>query len=334
MLTKKQNLLETIHNGQPDRFVNQYEYINLIFDPIQILSGGNIPPGGSGISGWGVHIIWPEGEPGPFPLHGPQYDVITDITNWRDTVEPNTPDPQSIPDADWEGTYKLLSKIDRNDCFVSPFSANGIFEKLHYFMGMENTMINMYEEPEATHDLIDYITDWMIEVAKETCRRYHPDAIFQHDDWGSQDRLLMSPEMWREFFKEPYKRLYDFWKKECGAQIVIHHSDSYVADLVPDMIDIGIDIHQGTVTENNIPELIKKYGDRISFHGGLDNGKLDKANWKKEDITAALEYLIRETGGKSLIPGFTRGGPGTTYDGAYDWATEEIDRLSKEYFKI
>ncbi|HBN56389.1 MAG TPA: uroporphyrinogen decarboxylase, partial [Lachnospiraceae bacterium] len=47
-----------------------------------------------------------------------------------------------------------------------------IFEKLHYFMGMEDTMINFYEEPEAMHDLIDHLADWEIECAKAELAHY------------------------------------------------------------------------------------------------------------------------------------------------------------------
>ena len=100
------------------------------------------------------------------------------------------------------------------------------------------------------------------------------------------------------------------------------------------MIDMGIDVFQGAVLENNIPELLKKYGGKIAIQGGLDNGKFDKVDWSKEAITNGLVDIIEKTGGgKGLIPSFTMGGPGTTFDGAYDWASEEIDRLSKVYFK-
>lgn len=332
MLTKKQNLLETIRHGHPDRFVNQFEYLSLIFDPVQNHFGAMCPLGSTAVNGWGVHLIWPENTPGPIPVHNEQVTLLKDISDWHDVIEANAPDPHSIPDSEWEGTLRAVEKIDRNETFVSPFSANGLFEKLHYFMGMENALVSMYEEPEEVSALIRFLTDWMIEAAKEVIRRYHPDAIFQHDDWGAQTKLLMSPEMWREFFKPAYIKLYKFWKTEGGAEIIIHHGDCYIADLVPDMIEMGVDIHQGTVSENNIPELIRLYGDKITFHGGIDNGKYDRADWKKEEITAALTKLLKETGGKSLIPAFTMGGPGTSFDGPYDYLSSEIDRLSKEYF--
>ena len=334
MLTKKQNVFETIRQGNPDRFVNQYEYLELVLDPIHTKFGGFCTPGSSVTNGWGVTIYWPLGQPGPFPLLDEEHKLIKDITCWRDILEPKLIDPSKLPEEEWEAVYKQLENVDRNDKFVAPFSVNGIFEKLHYFMGMEEAMINMYEEPQAVQDMLRFIVDWYLEVAKEEKRRYAPDALFQHDDWGTQDRLMISPEMFREFIKPAFAKIYKFWKEENGCSLLIHHSDSYAAELVPDMVDMGVDIWQGAVSENNLPELTRKFAGKIAFHGGLDNGKLDKKDWTKESITGALIDIIEKTnGGKGLIPGFTMGGPGSTFPGAYEWASEEIDRLSKEYFK-
>lgn len=79
----------------------------------------------------------------------------------------------------------------------------------------------------------------------------------------------------------------------------------------------------------------RKHIDRPdAFHGGLDNGKLDRKDWTKESITDALTDIIEKTdGGKGLIPGFTMGGPGSTFPGVYEWASGEIDRLSRVYFQ-
>ncbi len=55
----------------------------------------------------------------------------------------------------------------------------------------------------------------------------------------------------------------------------MHHSDSYAATLVPYMIEMGVDIWQGVMTTNNVPELMKKYGGQISFMGGIDSAKVD-----------------------------------------------------------
>ena len=56
---------------------------------------------------------------------------------------------------------------------------NGLFENVHFMMGMEDAMISLYEEPEAMHDFIDFLADWEIELAKEYIQYVHPDCLFR-----------------------------------------------------------------------------------------------------------------------------------------------------------
>ena len=328
MLTKKQNMRETIHGGQPDRFVNQYSYMEFMQDPIRKEAGCDLKPGEEGYNGWGVKICFPEGTPGEFPLCEGENKLLKDILEWKNVIkEPRT----KFTEEEWAPYIEQAKKIDRNEVFATTFVANGILEKLHYFMGMEDTMINFYEEPEIMHELIDFITDWEIECAGEIISHLHPDALFHHDDWGSQRSTFLSPEMFEEFIEPAYKKIYGFWKAN-GVELIVHHSDSYVATLFPNMIRVGIDVIQGAVYENNIPELLKKYGSQISIMAGLDNGKYDKEDWSKEKIHKGLEDLFETAGTKYLIPCLTMGGPGSTYPGVYETVTEEIDAFSKVYF--
>src|SRR5699024_518410 len=149
------------------------------------------------------------------------------------------------------------------------FIAPGIFEQCHYLLEIQNCMMDFYEEPEAMHELVDYITDWELAYAAEICKYLKPDAIFHHDDWGSQQSSFLSVDMCREYYLYAYKKVYGYYKDH-GVQLIIHHSDSYAANLVPSMIEMGIDIWQGVMSTNNIPELIKEYGGQITFMGGID----------------------------------------------------------------
>lgn len=328
MLTRKENLRETLRGGHPDRFVNQYSYMEFMPDPIRREAGTDLKPGEEAYNGWGVKICFPEGAPGEFPLCEGENKLLKDILQWRDVIKaPRT----KFTDEEWAPYIAAAEKIDRNEVFATTFVANGILEKLHYFMGMEDTMINFYEEPEAMHELIDFITDWEIECAGEIIRHLHPEALFHHDDWGSQRSTFLSPEMFEEFIEPAYKKIYGFWK-ENGVEIIVHHSDSYVATLFPNMIRVGIDVIQGPVYENNIPALIKEYGGQITIMAGLDNGKYDKEDWSAEKIHDGLKELFETAGTKYLIPCLTMGGPGSTYPGVYETVTEEIDQFSKLYF--
>ena len=316
--------------GHPDRFVKQYEYMDLILDPILDHCGGFCNPGEKKVNDWGVTVYWQEGTPGPFPVCEGDAKLIKDITLWKEVLK--TPDPRQYSAEEWKAAEDLANATDRKEKFVAPFVVTGIFEKLHYFMGIEDTMINFYEEPEAMHDLIDHLTDWEIECAKVEIEHLHPNALFHHDDWGSQVSTFISPAMFEEFILPAYEKIYGFWKKN-GIEVIIHHSDSYAATLVPYMIQMGVDVWQGAVYENNIPEVLKNYGGKISIQGGLDNGKYDKADWSREAIHKGLGDLFETAGTRYLIPSLTMGGPGSTFDGVYDTVDKEIDEYSKKYFK-
>ena len=331
MLTKRQNLLETIKGGNPDRFVNQYEFLEIVMAGDPLSQRDLRPKRGEPDKqdGWGVTISWPDHVPGPFPVHDYEHKVVKDITKWRDVVKA----PRSeAPKEEWADYVAAAAKVDRNEVFCAVFGAPGIFEQLHYLMGMDDTLINFYEEPEAMHELIDYIVEYKIRCAKSYIEHIKPDALFQHDDWGSQISSFISPAMFEEFLVPAYKKLYGFWKAN-GVELIVHHSDSYAANLVPYMIEVGIDIWQGSLTTNNNPEIIKKYGPKLTIMGDIDNGIVDRVDWKREVIAREVERACKTCGKLYFIPSTTMGLPQAVYPGVYEAVNEEIDRMSKVMFE-
>jgi uroporphyrinogen-III decarboxylase len=325
MLTKRQNLMETIKGGNPDRFVNQYEFMEIILEaPLRTR-----PQRGQTVTNeWGITLSWPEDQLGPFPVHDDAHIAIKDITKWRDVIQCPTVE---FSDERWAPAIEHANSVDREEQFVTVFFASGTFEMTHFLQGMENAMMNLYEEPEHMHELIEFLTDYEIRYAEQIIERIKPDALFHHDDWGSQIASLMSPQMFEEFFLEPYKKAYGFWKDN-GVELIVHHSDSYAANLVPYMIDMGIDIWQGVMTTNNTPDLIKQYGGQISFMGELDSGPLDVVNWDPKMIEEHVEKACRTCGKHYFIPCLTQGLNFSSFPGVYEATSEAIDRMSKKMF--
>ncbi|MBC3797327.1 uroporphyrinogen decarboxylase family protein [Acetobacterium tundrae] len=325
MLTKRQNLLETIHGGKPDRFVNQYEFLNII---METPTGIEFRYGETWKDHWGITWQWPEGQLGMFPVHHDGLAVIQDITEWQKFVKK----PEIVTsDEAWAPAVAHANAVDRNEEYVAGFFAPGIFEMTHHLMGMENALMALYEEPEAMQELIDFLLSYELEFAQVMIDKIHPDCIFHHDDWGSQLSSFVSPEMFAEFFLPAYKKIYGFYKAN-GVELVVHHSDSYAANLVPDMIDMGIDIWQGVMNTNNIPELIKEYGGGISFMGGIHSGLVDFPAWTPEIVAEYVEKTCRDNGKQYFIPCQTSGLPIDNFQGVYETINKEIDRMSKELF--
>ncbi len=330
MLTAKQNMIETIRGGNPDRFVNQYEAVQLLFSPT-VLNGVKQVKGGPDIvNEWGVTRSFPENVPAGFPVHTPDKIVVKDIENWRDYVHaPNI----DFTDEQWAQFRAQYDAVDGNESFKATFIAPGLFEQCHHLCEITNALTYYITNPDEMHELIEYLTQYELKLAEGICKHLQPDAIFHHDDWGGEKSSFLSPEMFEEFFLEPYKRIYGYYHDH-GVQLIIHHADSYAANLVPTMIKMGIDIWQGCMYSNNIPELIKQYGGQISFMGGIDNKMIDFDGWTREDCKKAARKLIDECGDKYYIPCITQGGPGSVYKGAYAVLSEEIDAYSAEKFGI
>lgn len=328
MLTIKQNLLETIRGGNPDRFVNQYEPFKMIFSPSMMHSPSPKLGGGPVVNAWGVTNEWPAGTPGSFPVHTPEKIVIKDITRWRDYVHAPS---VKFPEEEWEVFIKQAEAIDKEQYYVTQFIAPGLFEQCHHLGEITNTLMNLYDEPESMHELIDYLCDYELALAEEIVKHTHPNALFHHDDWGSQLSTFMSCEMFEEFYLPSYKKIYGFWK-ENGVELIVHHSDSYAATFVPYMIDMGIDIWQGVMTSNNIPELIKKYGGKISFMGGIDSAKIDYEGWTPEVVAAQVKRACDECGKLYFIPGASQGLAMSTFPGVYEATSEAIEQYSKVVF--
>ena len=331
MLTARENFLETIKvGGKPERFVNQYEYLGFVMGSPFGKRNPNPKPGEENVvNAWGVTKSWPKGTPGAFPVHTPDKIVIQDIDEWQKYVKV----PNVVYDAEeWEPFIAAAEAIDRKEKLVTSYFAPGVFEQCHYLMEIQNCLIAFYESPDELHELIDCITQFELDYAAEFCKYVHPEALFHHDDWGSQISTFVSPDMFREFIKPAYMKIYGYYK-EHGVKYIIHHSDSYAATLVPDMIDMGIDVWQGVMNTNNIPELIKKYGGQISFMGGIDSGTVDFEGVTREKIRQEVRKACSACGTHYFIPCASQGLPISTYPGVYDMICEEIDAYSKEVFK-
>ena len=327
-LTPRENLIETMKGGKPERFVKQYEAFGIVFTATNRARNNPKPGEINKKNAWGVTISWAEGQPGAFPVHTPDKIVCKDIEEWKEYVK--APSLQ-FAEAEWEIDQEAFEKIDRKSQYAMPFVAPGIFEQCHYLAEIQNVLIAFYECPDELKELIKYITEWELELAEVTCDHLHPDGLFHHDDWGTQINTFTDPEMFAEFFLEPYKEVYGYWKSR-GVELIAHHSDSYAETLVPYMIEMGIDVWQGVMTTNDMPKIIKEYGDKITLMGGINSASVDYDGWTKDVVDAEVKRACDWCGPYHFIPGASQGLGVSTFPGMYDYMQESIDNYSKVYW--
>lgn len=328
MLTAKENMREAIRGGNPDRFVNQFEGISLLMHPYMmtqpLLKRGmeNV------VNGWGVTNSFPENVPGAFPVHTPDKIVVKDIEQWQDYVHAPS---LKFSDELWNICKDMYAAVDGTKAYKAAFVAPGLFEQCHHLCSMQEALMDYMEYPDEMHDLIKYLTDWELELAEGICSNLHPDAIFHHDDWGSELNSFLRPSVFEDFFLESYQKIYGYYHSH-GVELIFHHSDSYCANILPIMIDMGIDVWQGCMHSNNVPECIEKYGDKIAFMGEIDNKQVDFEGWTQADCEKAAVHAMETCGMKHFIPCITQGGPGSLYQGTYKGLWDAIDDYNCKHF--
>jgi uroporphyrinogen decarboxylase len=140
--------------------------------------------------------------------------------------------------------------------------------------GGEQAFIDLIENPEIVH----YCLDRLYDLAYEGTRRIYealPGQVnisYVAEDMGSQDDLMYSPAQIREFFIPRMKRMIDL-AHQAGV-FVFHHSDGGVRRIIPDMIQAGIDVLNPIQWRCGGMEregLKRDFGERLIFHGGVDN---------------------------------------------------------------
>ena len=327
MMTARENFLALLQpDGQPDRQLRQYEALQMcVTDPINTYLRGNRKRGTVSVDRWGTTISFPADAPGPMPLTGDGLAVCPDVTRWRETV--HAPELAANCTEGWEQCRTEARQACGQEKLLAGFMGTGIFEQCHFLMGFEDTLTNLYEHPQEMHELIEYITEYRLGYVKLLIDRLQPDVIFSHDDWGTKDALFMKPEMWRAFFKEPYRRFYGYIRSR--GCIAIHHADSYLAPIVEDMAEIGIQVWQGVLPENDIPALQRRLKGRLVLMGGM-GAAIDRADAAPEKIRAYAARRLAECCPLGhFIPSITYGLPGTVYPHVDRYINEAIDEYNR-----
>lgn len=326
MLSPKENLLETIRRGgHPERLPVCFTPFRPIGgDPVFQFVRGNRVRGTNSYDRWGTYISFPEDQPAAIPIVTPENQVIRNIEEWEKYV--TVPDLRVNCSQGWETALKNKEEIPEG--FLSmTVMGTGIFEQLHMLMTFEDTLMNLLLYPKELHELIEVVADFRLEYMKLIVENLHPDVICSHDDWGSEHAMFMHPDTWREFFKEPFRRLYSYLHSQ--GVLVMHHADSFCEPIAEDMAEIGIDIWQGVLPTNDIVGLSRRLDGRMALMGGVSS-VIDREDSTEEEIRREMRRVLDSYGRlKGFIPSYTYGGPGTIFPHVLPVIHEEIERYNR-----
>lgn len=214
---------------------------------------------------------------------------------------PAPPGPVSWDEAGMkfltEGAQRFREKTDR--AIVGLFGAP-IFEGGQQLVRMDNYLMLLAAEPELVHRFLDKLVSIYLKRLELYLKAVGPyiDLILFSDDYGMQTGPQISPTMFREFFKSRHAQMWSMVKQFAPSVKVLLHSCGTISDLLPDMIEAGLDAVNPVQTncKRMEPERLKgQFGGQITLWGGgcntqqvLPNGSPAEV---REDVLRNLDIL-------------------------------------------
>ncbi len=225
----------------------------------------------------------------------PGKPTLEDVSDWESVIK--FPD---LSTYDWEGCK------ERNKFFLDPTRAikttvfTGFFERLISFMDMENALIAMIDE-DAEDDvkrLFDRLADFYVEFLGYMKKYYNVSMVWFHDDWGNQRAPMFSADTVRKMILPSLKKVVD-GAHELGIIFELH-SCGKIEDLVPIMIEAGVDLWDGQNMNDKV-KVCNEYGDKIKLQYILGDGITPETT--DEEFRTLVNKLLDDYGPNIYLGG-------------------------------
>jgi len=318
-MTPKENILRVINHDNPEWIPYGLESVEMVFPPVIER------PTHSGKDDFGVKWDLQKGaEGGTYPAHNGH--TISNISKWREQITfPN------LEAMDWNCVAEKTKKINRENHLVCGFVEMGLFERSYLLLGMDEALIAYLKNPKQMEELIADIADYKIKFIEIFNDAANFDIIWYGDDWGTQNNLFLPPDVWRRIIKPHTKRIYDCMKK---LNIIINqHSCGKIEEVFGDMVEIGMDIYNPCQPCNDLKKLKQKFGNQITFEGGIDSQfVLAKSGVTEEEVRKEVRKRINnlaKNGGYIAAPSHS-----VPYDEKLLFALkDEIEVYGRTFYK-
>lgn len=292
MLNQRENAMEVIHWGKPEYVPNVLQaYKNCVLP-----SGIIDQPLQEGNDVFGVH--WLATREGSIPDN--RRFMFENITDWKQYVKfPDLDqfDFKTMADKELEGT-------DRTSQIIVLMQLTGNFERMAAFMGFENALCAFYEDPDSCGEFFDAMSDFRIQCMDKQINAYKPDVINYFDDIATARGTFMSPDSYRKIIKPYQKKIVDYVHSK--GILFEQHTCGYIEEIIPDYLELGIDIWDPAQISNDIPKLLKQCRGKMVISGGWDSqGKPGRPDATVEELVDEAVRCLREygtQGGYMLFP--------------------------------
>ncbi len=183
----------------------------------------------------------------------------------------------------------------KDEYWIVGVTVTTIFETAWALRGYEQLMLDMSLNPDLANAIMEIPYGYHLTAAKKLVE-LGVDMIWIGDDMGTQDRMLISPKMWRQFFKPRMANFIAEIKSLNPNLKVAYHTDGKVDLIIPDLIEIGLDVLNPIQPASMDPAQIKKeYGDHLCFWGTIDEQRTLPFG-KPSDVEAEVRHRLRTVG--------------------------------------
>jgi uroporphyrinogen decarboxylase len=164
---------------------------------------------------------------------------------------------------------EMLSSF-KDEYWIVGVTVTTIFETAWALRGLEQMMLDMSMDPDLANHLLDIPYHYHLTAAKKLVEM-GVDMVWIGDDVGAQHQMMISPHMWRQFLKPRMATFISELKGINPDLKVAYHTDGNAMPIIPELIEIGLDVLNPIQPASMDPaEIKKRFGDKLSFWGSID----------------------------------------------------------------
>jgi len=188
--------------------------------------------------------------------------------DWAGSLTPSTRE-RVMGGGNYDGIVDRVKELrEQSDKYFLAAIYGSHFEKAYFARGFENFMMDMGASPEWTKQFLARIVDRNMVMLENILAIDEIDGILLGSDWGSQADLLMSPATWEDMIRPGEQREYDLIHAY-GKDVWVH-SCGKIDKIIPSLVEMGLDVLNPVQPEcMDIAELKSKFGDKLTFYGGI-----------------------------------------------------------------
>ncbi len=203
--------------------------------------------------------------------------------------------PDVMPRERFDRAIELAQAGDSTGKYIVGADPVAGIERLRLLVGFADLMLALYTERPQLERLIDKLTDMTIDVVQAHADLGCVQGFMTWEDWGLQTTLQIRPEQWREIFKPRYRRIVE--ATHAAGMHYLFHCCGQILDIIPDLIDIGVDVLQLDQQHlMGVERLANEFGGKICFWNTVDIQWSARPDVTLDELRAEVAHLVEAFG--------------------------------------